>query len=349
MEQQLDRLLEAWVASDSSDLHIKAPNPPFYRLHGSLIPLPGYAPLSELDVRHFAKTLLGEKVYDQFKASHELDTAKTLENGRRIRINAHVQSGGVGLALRLLPATFFPLESLGLPLSVCRNICGLHHGLVLVTGATGSGKSTTLASLINELNQTRDGHVITVEDPIEYRHTTNKCLITQREVGDDTASFAEALKRILREDPDIVMIGEMRDCETMRAALTLAETGHLTFSTLHTGTAIHTMTRIIGSFPANEQEQIRTQLAGVLRYVICQQLIPLRDGGGRCLAAEVLVGTSAVLSLIRENRIHQIASTMQTGTHIGMTTMNQSLKNLVADGRIDRAAALALSPDPTEF
>lgn len=345
----LPRLLDTWVASDSSDLHLKAPNPPFYRLHGRLIPLPGFAALTESDVRLVAKTLVGEKIYDQFKETHELDAAKTLDNGRRIRINVHVQSGGVGLALRLLPATFFPLDSLGLSLPVCRAICHLHQGLVLVTGATGSGKSTTLAAFINEINHTRDGHIITVEDPIEYRHVTDKCLITQREVGDDTASFAEALKRILREDPDIVLVGEMRDCETMRAALTLAETGHLTFSTLHTGTAIHTMTRIIGAFPANEQEQIRTQLAGVLRYVICQQLIPLKEGGGRCLAAEVLAGTSAVLSLIRENRIHQIASAMQTGTHLGMCTMNQSLKALVADGRIDRATALVLSPDPDEF
>ena len=345
----LTRLLDTWVESEASDLHLKAPNPPFYRLHGRLLPLPGFQPLSEEHVRQFAKTLVGDKRFDRFQEVHEFDTALTLQNGRRLRINLHVQSGGVGIALRLLPATFFPLENIGLPLSICRAICELHQGLVLVTGATGSGKSTTLAAFLNEMNHAREGHIITVEDPVEFLHTTDKCLITQREVGDDTASFAEALKRILREDPDIVLVGEMRDCETMRAALTLAETGHLTLSTLHTGTAIHTMTRIIGSFPANEQEQIRTQLAGVLRYVICQQLVPLKEGGGRCLAAEILVGTSAVLSLIRENKLHQISSSQQTGAHLGMCTMNQALKNLMAEGTIDRLTALAFAPDPSDF
>lgn len=329
-----DRLIEVWTEAEASDLHLKAPNPPFWRMHGKLVPVPGFEMLSEEQVRAFAGELVGRDQFDTFLREQEMDAARTLFNGRRIRVNLHVQSGGVGMALRLLPRAFIPLDSLGLPVQVCENICQLRHGLVLVTGATGSGKSTTLASFINEINQTRTEHIVTIEDPVEYRHTSQRCLVTQREVGTDTESFNEALRRVLREDPDIVLIGEMRDQKTMRAALTLAETGHLTFATLHTGNAVQTVTRIISAFPANEQEQIRTQLGGVLRYVICQQLLPRGDDEGRCMAAEILVATPGVLALIRENRIHQIPSAMQTGVREGMVTMEQALRKLKSEGAL---------------
>jgi twitching motility protein PilT len=331
-------LLKQWIGAESSDLHIKAPNAPFWRINGELRPVPGFDPVTEEQVRDFAFHLVGENGLREFQRANELDVAATI-CGRRIRINVHVHLGSTGLSLRLLPCEFFPLNALGLPVGICEDICALKQGLVLLTGATGSGKSTTLASLINEINETRSGHVVTIEDPVEYRHATKRCLITQREVGRDTASFNEALRRVLREDPDIVLIGEMRDIDTIRAALTIAETGHLTFGTLHTSTAIHTVTRIISSFPANEQDQVRIQLAGSLKYVICQQLLPLADGSGRCLAAEVLVATSAVRSLIRESRIHQIPSAMQTGVNLGMMTLDQSLDELVRQGKVSREIA----------
>ena len=338
-------LLDQWVEQESSDLHMKAPNPPFWRVHGTLVRVPGFDAMTEEQVRTFARALVGEDDFRKFIDCNELDAARTLPNGRRIRINLHIQSGGVGLALRLLPCDFFPLHSLGIPARICDEICALKQGLVLVTGATGSGKSTTLASFINQINETRPSHIVTIEDPIEYRHCTKKALITQREIGADTVSFAEALKRVLREDPDVVLIGEMRDAETMDAALTLAETGHLTFATLHTSTAIQTVTRLIGAFPTNRQEQVRTQLAASLRYVLCQQLPPNLDGDGRLLAAEILVATPAVLSLIRENRLHQISSAMQTGMQLGMITMNQMLEQLVREGKISRETAREYSPD----
>lgn len=345
MNELYQKMMNQWVEAESSDLHLKAPNPPFSRIHGVLTPMPGFVPMDEEQVQGFARDLVGEEKYCRFEARHELDMALTLSNGRRIRINLHIQNDGVGIALRLLPCDFFPLHSLGLPSGVCDEICSLKQGLVLVTGATGSGKSTTLASFINQINETRPAHIVTIEDPVEYRHSTKRALITQREVGSDTASFSEALKRVLREDPDVVLIGEMRDAETMDAALTLAETGHLTFATLHTSTAVQTVTRLIGAFPASRQAQIRTQLAASLRYVICQQLLPNMDGDGRLLAAEILVATPAVLSLIRENRLHQISSAMQTGMQIGMLTMNQALEQLVRQGRISRETAIEYSPD----
>jgi len=332
-------LIDKWVAADSSDLHIKAPNPPFWRIHGDLRRVPGFAPMSDDDVRDFTLHLVGDAGLREFQRENELDTAITLPCGRRVRINLHVQLGSPGLALRLLPNDFLPLSALGLPVKICEEICSLKQGLVLVTGATGSGKSTTIASFINQINATRTGHIVTIEDPIEYRHTTKGCLITQREVGRDTASFKEALRRVLREDPDIVLIGEMRDLDTIRAALTIAETGHLTFGTLHTSTAVHTITRIISSFPAEEQEQVRMQLSGSLKYVLCQQLLPSADGNGRYLAAEVMVATSAVQSLVRESRIHQIPSAMQTGVDMGMRTLNQSLDDLVASEKITNEKA----------
>ena len=341
-------VMSDWMQLNASDLHIKAPNPPFVRLHGELVPMPGHSPLTEQQVEACTLQLLGKTNYDKFWQDCELDVALNWGD-ERIRVNAHMQQGGIGLALRLLPSRFIAVEELGLPCEVTDAICGLKQGLVLVTGATGSGKSTTLASLINRINSRYARHIITVEDPVEYRHYSKKSLITQREIGTDTASFGEALRRILREDPDVVLIGEMRDRETMSAALTLAETGHLTMATLHTSNAVQTVTRIISSFPANEQEEVRTQLAMVLRYVISQHLLPWRNGKGRSLAAEILVMNPAIRSMIRDNKLQQILGMLQTGGKQHMRTMNMALRQLVQQGDVDEKTAIQYSSDVEEF
>ena len=348
MKEKLDELLKYFIGSGSSDLHITANEPPYYRMHGSLIPMPNFVPLSADEITTLTRELIGEDKYKEFVCSNELDMAVSYGE-TRLRINIYMQQKTISWALRALPSGFLPLDKLGLPSQICEKACKLHKGLVLVTGATGSGKSTTLASIINEINENRQCHIFTIEDPVEYRHLNKNSFISQREVGDDTASFNEALRRILREDPDVVLIGEMRDRDTMLAALTLAETGHLTFATLHTAEAIQTVTRLIGAFPANEQEQIRTQLATTLQLVISQQLIPWDDGHGRSLAAEILVATPAVKAMIRENKIHQIASAMQTGLQTGMKTMNISLHELYSSGKIGADTALAWSIDKEDM
>lgn len=349
MDSNLLRLLNDFIKAGSSDLHITTNIEPFVRLNGELVPLSNYQPVDGETIEHYTRELVGEKQYAEFLATNELDTALTLESGHRIRINIYRQQGDIAWALRLLPSEFFPLDKLGLPTSICEQACTLKKGLILVTGATGSGKSTTLASIINQINLTRAEHIFTIEDPVEYIHKPINCFISQREIGTDSASFHEALKRVLREDPDVVLIGEMRDAETMRAALTLAETGHLTFGTLHTSEAIQTVTRIIGAFPASEQEQIRTQLATTLQLVISQQLVPWDNGEGRSLAAETMVATPAIKAMIRENKIHQITSAMQTGQNIGMRTMNGSLAELMKSGKVSYENALAWSIDKEDM
>jgi twitching motility protein PilT len=348
MKKKLDELLKCFIESGSSDLHITVNEPPYYRIHGSLFPMPDLEALSVDELTALTRELIGEDKYKEFVCGNELDMAVSYGD-TRLRINIYMQQKMISWALRALPSKFFPLDELGLPVKICEKICKLQKGLVLVTGATGSGKSTTLASIINKINESRQCHIFTIEDPVEYRHSNKKAFISQREVGDDTASFSEALRRILREDPDVVLIGEMRDRDTMQAALTLAETGHLTFATLHTAEAIQTVTRIIGAFPANEQEQIRTQLATTLQLVISQQLVPWDDGRGRSLAAEILVATPAVKAMIRENKIHQIASAMQTGLQTGMKTMNISLQELYTAGKIKAETALDWSIDKEDM
>ena len=342
MKENLDRLLKEFIDSGSSDLHISANEPPYYRVHGALIPMPEFEILRADKIAALTKELVGEEKFADFEKENELDMAVSYKD-YRLRINVYMQQKTIAWALRALPSEFYPLDKLGLPLQICEKACGLHKGLILVTGATGSGKSTTLASIINQINETRQCHIFTIEDPVEYRHFNKKSFISQREVGDDTESFNEALRRVLREDPDVVLIGEMRDRTTMQAALTLAETGHLTFATLHTAEAIQTVTRIIGSFPANEQEQIRTQLSATLQIVLSQQLVPWDNGEGRSLAAEILVATPAVRAMIRENKIHQVASAMQTGLQAGMKTMNLSLHELYSSGKISAETALEWS------
>ncbi len=349
MTVDLNAMLEEFVERGASDLHMAVGAPPFLRVHGALKPMKAFPELSSDDVDEIALQLVGREAFHQLEHEQELDWAITLPSGHRIRINAYYQQGTLALALRLLPDRFFELKDLGLPMVVLDRICTLHSGLVLVTGSTGSGKSTTIASIVNEINATRPCHIHTIEDPVEYRHLNRKAFVTQREVGRDTSSFAEALRRSMREDPDIVVVGEMRDVETMSAALTLAETGHLTFATLHTSTAVQTISRIISAFPAAQQPQVRIQLASTLQYVICQKLVPWSAGGGRSLAAEVLCVTPAVRAMVRDEKTHQIATTMQTGHELGMRTLNQSLMELVKNRRVTQREAAEYSEKRQEF
>lgn len=345
---QLNSLLQDFVDSNASDLHISSGTPPYFRVHGEIFPAENYPPISEEDLNRLTRELAGEKNYSRFCQEHELDMAITFQH-YRLRVNIYRQQQNIAWALRTLPDKFIPVEQLGLPTTIANMACSLKKGLVLVTGATGSGKSTTLASIINNINITRNCHIFTIEDPVEYRHRNIKAFISQREIGSDSDSFAEALRRVLREDPDIVLIGEMRDRETMQAALTLAETGHLTFATLHTASAIQTVSRVIGAFPANEQEQIRTQLATILSLVVSQQLIPWDNRQGRSLAAEIMVATPAIKAMIRENKLHQMASVIQTGSAIGMRTMNQSLAELCCQQKISRESAIEWSWDKEDL
>jgi len=349
MRLEVERLIDEFIESDSTDLHVAADNPPYIRMHGSLFPMEGEAPIPSETVKKMTKELVGDANFAKFRKERELDMALTVKGDRRMRINLYFQQGTIAWALRLLPPDFFPIEKLGIPLELCRKICALHQGLVLVTGATGSGKSTTLASIINEINKSRKCHIFTIEDPIEYKHISRKSFVSQREVGEDTKSFHEALRRVLREDPDVVLIGEMRDRETMAAALTLAETGHLTVATLHTAEAVQTITRIIGAFPPNEQSQIRTQLAATLQVVLSQQLVPWINENGRSLAVEIMIATPAVKAIIREDKVHQLPSVIQTGGNFGMRTMNQSLADFVADGKINKKIAMAYSLDKEDM
>lgn len=345
---ELKALLEAFRSRNSSDLHLTSDGVPYCRLNGALYPLPDLPVVSAEEMNSLTIELVGKEKMEKFNTENELDMAIEF-GGDRMRINIYRQQRKICWALRLLPSKFFALEQLGIPMPILQSACVMQKGLVLVTGTTGSGKSTTLASIINEINRTRNCHIFTIEDPVEYRHCNRKAFISQREVGSDTASFEEALRRVLREDPDVVMIGEMRDQTTMRAALTLAETGHLTFGTLHTSEALQTVTRLIGAFPANEQEQIRTQLATTLNLVISQQLVPWSDGKGRSLASEIMIGTPAIKAMIRENKIHQIPSSIQTGQQIGMLTMNMSLAELVKQKRVTPEHALEWSLDKEDL
>lgn len=339
MKGKTDDLLHQLIEQNGSDLHLVAGNPPMIRIHGQLVPMPEQDILTGKETEFHISQMVSETAMQELRKTGELDAALQLEGGHRLRINAYRQQETYAAALRLLPNRFFSLEELGLPMNVLNHICRLHSGLVLVTGATSSGKSTTIASIVHQINQERPCHIHTIEDPVEYRHHSSKALVTQREVGSDTESFAEALRRSMREDPDVIVIGEMRDLETMSAALTLAETGHLTFGTLHTSTAIQTISRLVSAFPAAQQAQVRIQLASTLQYAICQKLVPWDAGGGRSLIAEVLVVNSAVRAMIRDEKTHQIRTVMQTNYEIGMRTLEQSLDEAVKKGKISRKTA----------
>ncbi|MFQ5645913.1 MAG: type IV pilus twitching motility protein PilT [bacterium] len=341
-------LLFKMVELKSSDIHLAAGCPPLYRIDGRLVSI-GMRTLSESDTKEMAYSMLNEFAQSKFNSgARELDFSFGIEKIGRVRANVHYQRGSVSVALRMIPIEIPKIHTLGLP-SAVKNFSDYHQGLILVTGATGSGKSTTLASLIDMINSKYSQHIITVEDPIEFLHRNKKSLITQREVGMDTESFPNALRSILRQDPDTVLIGEMRDLETIQAALTIAETGHLTFATLHTNSSVETITRIIDAFPPGQQNQVSTQLSFVLQAVLCQQLLP-KVNGGRILATEVMIANSAIKNLVREGKPHQIQNIIQSNqAETGMQTMNQSLVSLYTQGLITKNDAIQRSIDIQNF
>jgi len=341
-------LLRHAVRVGASDLHLAADMPPTLRLHGALRPMEGVGTLDNETLRDLVYGILTQAQREQFEAEHELDTSHEIAHVGRFRVNVCVQRGSIAVALRPIPNMIPDLEALGLPEAVGA-FAHLRRGLVLVTGPTGSGKSTTLAALIDVVNRTRPLHVVTVEDPIEFIHAHKRAIVTQREVGADTRSFAEALRRALRQDPDVILVGEMRDLETISTALTAAETGHLVLATLHTQDAPSTIDRVVDVFPPSQQEQIRIQLAASLAGVVTQQLVPTADGGARRVAAEVLVCTPAVRNLIRGAKTHQIHSLMQTGAQYGMQTMDQSLARLVREGVVSEGVAVDRCHSPEDF
>ncbi len=348
MPASLEDMLTALVQRGGSDLHIATGSPPKIRVDGHLVDTE-YEVLNGDLTQKLVYGILEADQIARFEKNKELDFSFGIEKLGRFRTNVFLQRGAVGAVLRLIPFKVRTFQELGLPRSVCEQLCGLPRGLVLVTGATGSGKSTTLAAMIDFINQTGDGHIMTIEDPIEFVHANKKCLINQREIGADTHDFKSALKYVLRQDPDVVLIGEMRDMETIEAALTISETGHLTFGTLHTSDAVQTINRIIDVFPSGQQQQIRTQLSFTLQAVFSQQLMLKAGGKGRCLVSEILLANSAVRSLIRDDKVHQIYSVIQTGGRVGMKTMNQSLFDLCKAGYITFEDAVAYSSDPDDL
>jgi twitching motility protein PilT len=345
----LSELLEKLKELEGSDLHLRVNSPPQVRVHGLLRPLEGYPELSAEDTERLAYSVITEEQIGRFEKQLELDFSFGLAGLSRYRVNIFRQKNTVGAVLRVIPFHISTFEELGLP-RVVSDMCRKPRGLILVTGPTGSGKSTTLASMIDKINSTRQQHIITIEDPIEFVHTHKSCVVTQRELGGDTHSFADSLRSALRQDPDVVLVGEMRDVETIEMALRVAETGHLTLATLHTNTAASTINRIIDVFPSTQQPQIRTQLSLVLEGIMCQALLPNAAGDGRSMALEVLVPNSAVRNLIREDKIHQIYSIMQTsGETYGMQTLNQSLAALYHKRSITMETAITISQNPDEL
>ena len=329
----IEELLQILVDRGGSDLHLSAGSPPKIRVDGRLYNTE-HEVLRPDACKNIIYSFLTSDQVARFEKNYELDMSFGVDGFGRFRVNVFLQRGSVASVLRMIPSVVKTFEELGLPRGICEEISSLPRGLVLVTGATGSGKSTSLASMVDYVNETRADHVLTVEDPIEFLHRNKGCLVNQREVGSDTKNFHNALRSALREDPDVVLVGEMRDMETIEAALTIAETGHLTFGTLHTSDCVQTINRIIDVFPSHQQQQIRTQLSFTLQAVFCQQLIPTATGSGRCLGLEVMIANSAIRSLIRDNKAHQIYSIIQTGGKLGMQTMNQSLGNLVRRSQI---------------
>ncbi len=347
--QTLTELLTKTIELGGSDLHLRVDSPPQVRVNGKLHPLEGYAALGPDEARQLACSFLSEVQEQQFEERRELDFSIGLEGLSRFRVNIFNQKETIGSVYRAIPYLIRTFEDLRLP-PVVADLCRKPRGLVLVTGPTGSGKSTTLATMIDKINVSRHEHILTIEDPIEFLHTHKNCVVSQRELGSDTDSFAEALRSGLRQDPDIVLVGEMRDLETIEMALRVAETGHLTLATLHTNTAASTITRIIDVFPANQQPQIRTQLSNVLEGIMCQALLPNSTGTGRVMAMEILIPNSAVRNLIREDKIHQIYSMMQTGNDkFGMQTLNQSLAALYRKRDITLETALTISSNSKEL
>jgi len=341
-------LLKAMIEKNASDLHITTGSPPRLRIDGKLEYI-DHPQLTPADTKALCYSILTDAQKHKYEENNELDLSFGIKGLSRFRANIFMQRGAVAGAFRTIPFEIRTFKELGLP-EIVNELVKKPRGLILVTGPTGSGKSTTLAAMIDRINSERYDHIITVEDPIEYLHSHKKCLVNQREVNADTTSFKAALKYVLRQDPDVVLIGEMRDLETIEAALTVSETGHLTLATLHTNSAVQTINRVIDVFPPHQQEQIRVQLSFVLECILAQQLIPKKSGKGRVLAIELMIPNPAIRNLIREDKIHQIYSMMQTGqTKFGMQTMNQSLFELYSKGFLSYEDALGRSPVPEEL
>lgn len=344
----IHKLLKAMVERGASDLHITVGSPPLLRIDGSLVRLK-MAPLTADETKALCYSVLTETQKQRFEASNECDLSFGVKNLSRFRANVFMQRGTVAAAFRLIPFKFFSFDELGLP-PVVTELANRPRGLILVTGPTGSGKSTTLASIIDYINQERRAHIITIEDPIEFLHPHKNCIVNQREINGDTESFKNALKYVLRQDPDVVLIGEMRDLETVEAAMSLAETGHMTLATLHTNTTVQTINRVIDFFPPHQQNQVRVQLSFVLEGILCQQLVPKSSGFGRLMALEVLVPTPALRNLIRDNKIQQMYSAMQVGQErYGMQTLNQALFKLYKHRQITMEDCIARCTDVEEM
>ena len=348
MTFNLRALLEEMIQRDASDLHITAAERPKLRVDGEIVDSSAAEVLTPKDTLQLAYSVLTENQKKRFETDDELDFSFGIQNLARFRGNVFKQRGCVAMVIRMIPFNVRTFQELGLP-AVLAKLAERPRGLILVTGPTGSGKSTTLAAIIDKINKERKGHIITVEDPIEFIHRHQSCIINQREIGTDTKTFASALKYALREDPDVILVGEMRDLETVAAALTIAETGHLVLATLHTNSAAESINRVIDVFPSNQQAQVRAQLAFVLEGVITQTLLPKLKGRGRAMAAEIMIATPAIRALIRDDKVHQIYSTMQSGKKYGMQTMNDALFQLYTAREVAQEECERVSHDPKEF
>jgi twitching motility protein PilT len=341
-------LLGVLLDKHGSDLHLTAGSPPVVRVHGDLTVVTEYPVLTPRALQGMIYAILPQKLRERFEQELELDMSYSLPGRARFRVNVFMQRDAVGAVFRVIPFEIMSIEDLGLP-TVVADLARFPRGFVVVTGPTGSGKSTTLAAMVDVVNRERAGHIMTVEDPIEFLHKHKTCIVNQREIGADTHSFSQALKHVLRQDPDVILVGEMRDLETIGTAITAAETGHLVFATLHTQDAPQTIDRIIDVFPPHQQQQVRVQLSTTLQGVITQQLMPTADGQGRIAAIEVMIATPAIRNLVREGKVHQIYSAMQAGGRYGMQTMDMSLAQHVKAGRITQQMAFERCHDPEEL
>jgi twitching motility protein PilT len=345
----LSELLHKLAELGGSDLHVTTGTPPLIRVHGEVRPLDGYRPLTSADTKQLAYSVLTDAQKHRFEENMELDFSFGVKGLSRFRANVFNQRGAVCAVFRAIPYEIKSFDDLGLP-PIVKELCAKPRGLILVTGPTGSGKSTTLAAMIDKINRERHEHILTIEDPIEFLHNHKSCIVNQREVNADTKGFANALRTALRQDPDVVLVGEMRDLETIESALRIAETGHLTFATLHTNSAASTINRIIDVFPSMQQAQVRAQLSLTLEGILCQSLLPRADGRGRAMAMEILVPNSAIRNLVREDKVHQIYSMMQTGQDVhGMQTFNQSLATLYHKRLITRETAMNRTSNVNEL
>jgi twitching motility protein PilT len=344
----IDDMLRLMLERGGSDLHLAVGSAPGIRQRGELLPVEDMAPLSPRDTMEMILGLLSEEQRRRFETELELDFAYSIPGVSRFRANVFQQRNSMGAVFRVIPIKIPSLEDLGLP-KVCTYLAERPRGLVLVTGPTGSGKSTTLAAMVDHINETRQLHIMTLEDPIEFMHANKRCYVNQREVGEDTHSFASALKRVLRQDPDVILVGEMRDLETISSAITAAETGHLVLATLHTTGGPETVDRVIDVFPPHQQQQVRMQLSNSLEGVLSQTLLRSSDGRGRLMAMEIMLGVPAIQNLIREGKTHQMETIIQGGASLGMQTLDQSLKNLLTAGKVSFEEAISKAKNPRDL